>query len=104
MSATFSQLINIMEKGNIITYEKGCQARSSRGSPLIKRKSHGKESESSTDGPSTIQPMQDSPMLAEKVSSIISLQTKPNLSNSVRQNLRRLAIGKQMRKVTHWEK
>ena len=51
------ELINIMEKGNIITYEKGGWARSSTGNPSIKRKSHGKESESNTDGPSAIQPM-----------------------------------------------
>ena len=60
------ELINIMEKGNIITYEKGGQARCSTGSPSIKRKSHGKESKSSTDRLSTIQPMQESPMLAER--------------------------------------
>ena len=60
------ELINIMEKGNIIAYENGGWARSSTGNPSIKRKSHGKESESNTDGPSTIQPMQDSPMLAER--------------------------------------
>ena len=60
------ELINIMENGNIKTLEKGSRARSSTGSPLIKRKSRGRESESSTDRPSTIQPMQDSPMLADR--------------------------------------
>ena len=60
------ELINIMEKGNIIAYEKGGRARSSTGNPLNKGKSHRKEPESNTDGPSTIQPMQDSLMLAEK--------------------------------------
>ena len=60
------ELINIIEKGNIITYEKGSQAKSSRGSPLIKRKSLRKESENSTDSSSTVQPMQVSPMLAEQ--------------------------------------
>ena len=55
-----------MEKGNIIAYEKGSQARSSTGNPLNKGKSHRKEPESNTDGPSTIQPMQDSPIIAEK--------------------------------------
>ena len=28
------ELINIMEKGNIIAYEKGCQAKNSTGNPL----------------------------------------------------------------------
>ena len=60
------ELINIMEKGNIIAYEKGGQTRNSTGNPLNEGKSHRKEPESNTDGPSTIQPMQDSPMLAEK--------------------------------------
>ena len=60
------ELINIIETGNIITYEKGSQAKSSTGSPSIKRKSYRKESENSTDSSSTVQPMQESPMLAEK--------------------------------------
>ena len=60
------ELINIMEKGNIITYEKGSQSKSSTDSPSIKRKSHRKESENSTDSSSTVQPMQESPMLAEE--------------------------------------
>ena len=34
------ELINIMEKGNIITYEKESQAKSTRSSPSIKRNSH----------------------------------------------------------------
>ena len=60
------ELINIMEKGNIIAYEKGGQARNSTGNPLNKGKSHRKEPESNTDGPSTIKPMQDNPTIAEQ--------------------------------------
>ena len=60
------ELINIMEKGNIITYEKGSQAKNARNSPSIKRNSHRKESESSTDSSVTIQSLPESPMLPEK--------------------------------------
>ena len=88
------ELINIIEKCNIIAYEKGGQARSSIGNPSIKRKSHGKESESNTDRPSTIQSMQDSPTLAERrvqhnfiadqASPEQSSQTKPKENTSNR--------------------
>ena len=60
------ELINIMEKGNIIAYEKEGQDMNSTSNQLIKGKSHRKESERNTDGPSTIQPIQDSLLLAEK--------------------------------------
>ena len=60
------ELINIMEKSNIIAYEKESQDMNSTGNQLIKGKSLRKESESNMDGPSTIQPIQDSLMLAEK--------------------------------------
>ena len=60
------ELINTMEKGNIITYEKGSQAKNSRSSPSIRRDSHRKESESSTDSSITIQSLPESPMLPGK--------------------------------------
>ena len=60
------ELINIMEKGNIITYEKGGQAKNARNSPSIKRNSHRKELESSTDSSVTIQSLPESPMLPGK--------------------------------------
>ena len=60
------ELINIMEKGNIITYEKGSQAKNSRSSPSIRRDSHRKESESSTDSSITVQSLPESPMLPRK--------------------------------------
>ena len=60
------ELINIMEKGNIIAYEKGGQTGNSTRNLLNKGKSHRKEPESNTDGPSTIQPMQDNPVIAEQ--------------------------------------
>ena len=50
----------------MIAFEKGGQARNSTGNSLNKGKSHRNEPENNTDGPSTIQPMQDSPMIAEK--------------------------------------
>ena len=54
------ELINIMEKGNIITYEKGSQAKNSRSSPSIKRNSYRKESKSSPDSSITIQSLLES--------------------------------------------
>ena len=53
---------------------------------MIKRKSCGRESESSTDRPSTIQPMQDSPMLAERSikHNFIVDQTSPEQSSQTK--------------------
>ena len=67
-----------MEKGNIITYEKGSQAKNARNSPSIKRNSHRKESESSTDSSVTIQSFPESPMLPEKS---IGNKSSPNKTN-----------------------
>ena len=60
------ELINIIEKGNIIAYEKGSQTRNSTGNPLNKGKSHRKEPESNRNGRSIIQPMQDNLIIAEQ--------------------------------------
>ena len=67
-----------MEKGNIITYEKGSQAKNARKSPSIQRNSHRKESESSTDSSVTIQSFPESPMLPEKS---IGNKSSPNKTN-----------------------
>ena len=65
------ELMDIKEKGNIITHEKGNRARNSTGNSFDKGNSQREEPENNIDGPNTTyvtaQSVQDNPKIAEQL-------------------------------------